>query len=133
MARDLVARLDRSQQRTLGRLAHVKLPLLREAMGAAGMEAAAARRIAEVRRRARNPRQPGQRAAQRRERLQEPLRVRVLWVRTEALGRRGLDDLSRVHDRDPVCELEQEREVVRDEEHGEAEVALESFDLLQDL
>jgi hypothetical protein len=31
----------------------------------------------------------------------------------------GLDDLARVHDRDPVRELEQQREVVRDEDHGE--------------
>src|SRR5213080_2210289 len=97
------------------------------------MEAAAARGIAEVRRRAGNPGQPRQRSAQRRERLQESLRVRVLWVRGEAQSRRGLDDLPRVHDRDPVRELEQQREVVRDEEHREAEVALEGFDLLQDL
>ena len=54
-----------------------------------------------------------------------------------ALGesrRRGrLDDLARVHDRDAVRELEQQRQVVRDEEHREAEVALERLDLLQDL
>ena len=61
------------------------------------------------------------------------MRVRVLRVRGEALGRRGLDDLSCVHDRDPVCELEQQREVVRDEEHGEPEVPLERLHLLQDL
>src|SRR5207237_10640801 len=79
------------------------------------------------------PGQPGQRAAERRERLQQTLRVRVLRARREALRRRGLDELARVHDRDPVRHLEQQREVVRDEEDREAELPLEVLDLLEDL
>ena len=39
-------------------------------------------------------------------------------------GGRLLDDLARVHDRDPVRELEQQREVMRDEQHREPELAL---------
>src|SRR5436305_10300682 len=53
--------------------------------------------------------------------------------RGDARGRSAFDDLSRVHDRDAVGELEQEREVVRDEEDGEAEVPLQLLDLLEDL
>ena len=48
-------------------------------------------------------------------------------------GGRALDDLARVHDRDPVGELEQQRDVVRDEEDGEPEVPLQRLDLLHDL
>ena len=57
----------------------------------------------------------------------------MLRVREERASRRGLDDLPRVHDPDPVRELDQQREVVRDEQHGEVEVALERLELLQDL
>jgi len=39
----------------------------------------------------------------------------MAWALAELGGGRGLDDLSRVHDRDAVGELEQERNVVRDE------------------
>ena len=73
------------------------------------------------------------RPGERRERLQQPLRVRVTRCVAELGRRRRLDDLARVHDRDPVGELEQERDVVRDEEDCEAEVLLERLDLLQDL
>ena len=45
--------------------------------------------------------------------------------REQRVGRRGLDDLAGVHDRDPVGELDQQRQVVRDEEHREAELALQ--------
>ena len=133
MARDLVPRLDHAQPWTFGRLAPIELGLLGNAVRATRMEAAPGRRVAQVRGRAGDPGQRDQRAAQRREGLHEALRVRVLRVCAEPLGGCGLDDLARVHDRDPVCELEQERQVVRDEEHREAEVALERLDLLEDL
>src|SRR5262249_10192363 len=73
------------------------------------------------------------RTAQRWEGLQEALRVRMPWLPRELPGRGGLDDLARVHDRDPVRDLQEQREVVRDEEDGEAELALDLPDLLQDL
>ena len=40
-------------------------------------------------------------------------------------ARAQLDDLAGVHDRDPVGDLDQQRQVVRDEEDGEAALALE--------
>src|ERR671922_1492389 len=54
-------------------------------------------------------------------------------VACELIRSRRLDDLARVHDRDPFGDLEQEREVVRDEEYGESELALDLLNLLQDL
>ena len=49
--------------------------------------------------------------------------------------RRGrlLDDVARVHDRDPIRELDEQRQVVGDEEHGEAHLPLQLLELLQDL
>ncbi len=44
-----------------------------------------------------------------------------------------LDDLARVHDRDAVGDLEEQREIVRDEQHRELELALQVTHLLQDL
>ncbi len=46
---------------------------------------------------------------------------------------RQLDDLARVHDRDPVGDLDQQRQIVGDEQNREAALALELLDLLQDL
>ena len=54
-------------------------------------------------------------------------------VAEELIGRRLLDHLAGVHDRDPVGELDEEREVVRDEEDGELELPLERLDLLENL
>ena len=47
--------------------------------------------------------------------------------------RRCLDDLAGVHDPDPVGELDEQGQVVRDEEHGEVELPLQGLELLQDL
>ena len=65
--------------------------------------------------------------------LEQPDGVRVQRVGEELLRLGQLDDLARVHDRDPVGELEQQRQVVRDEQHREAELALQLLELLQDL
>jgi len=65
--------------------------------------------------------------------MHQALRVGVPRLAMQ-LGRcRLLDDLAGVHDRDPVRELEQERQIVRDEEHREAELALQVADLLENL
>src|SRR5439155_18811744 len=74
-----------------------------------------------------------QRAAQGREGPQETLRIGMLRTVGEGFRRADLDDLARVHDGDSVRELEQEREIMRDEEHGEAEVTFQRLDLLHDL
>ena len=70
---------------------------------------------------ARDARERHDRARERRERAHQPVRVRVQRVPEEHVGGRGLDDLARVHDRDAVAELDEQREVVRDEQHREAE------------
>ncbi len=61
------------------------------------------------------------------------MRVRVPGGGLERRRGSGLDDLACIHDRDPVGDLDQQREVVRDEENGEATLALQILDLLQDL
>src|SRR4051794_41961973 len=66
MARDLVAGRDRAQQRPLRRLAAVERLVLRAAVRAARVEAAAGRRVAQVGRRAWNALEAGQRPGQRR-------------------------------------------------------------------
>ena len=62
-------------------------------------------------------------AAQRREGAQQSLAVRVQGVPVELGRRRLLDDAPAVHDRDPVGELHQQRQVVGDEDDREAELA----------
>src|SRR5262249_33791212 len=124
VAGDKVPGLDLAQHRPLGGLPTVQVDRVGQAMRAAGVEATPARWVAEVGRRARDSSEADARAAERRERLEQPLRVRVARALGQLDGARGLDDLSRVHDRDAVCELEQERDVVGDEEDGEAEVLL---------
>ena len=54
---------------------------------------------------------------------QQRLRVRVLRVGVDRVRRPDLDDPPEVHDRDPVAEELARREVVRDVEVGEVEVA----------
>ena len=54
-------------------------------------------------------------------------------VVVEVVGGRELHDLAEVHDRDPVGDVPDDREVVRDEEVGEVEVALELLHQVDDL
>ena len=49
------------------------------------------------------------------------------------LGRTRLDDLSAVHDQDPVTGLGDDREVVGDQQQGELVVAAQAGDELEDL
>ena len=65
-------------------------------------------------------------------RREQRLRVRVQRRREQLVGRGLLDDLAEVHDRDAVAEELDGREVVRDEEAGEAEVALEVAQQVED-
>src|SRR3954447_2911461 len=67
------------------------------------------------------------------DRPQQRLRVRVLGVGVDRLRRPDLDDPAEVHDRDPVAEELRGREVVRDVEVGQVEVALQREHQLQDL
>ncbi len=51
----------------------------------------------------------------------------------QRLGGRELDDLAEVHDRDPVRDLADDREVVGDEDVGQVEVVLEVLQQVEDL
>ena len=64
---------------------------------------------------------------------EERLRVLVLRVRVDLLGRPDLDELALVHDRDLVGHRPHDGEVVRDEEVREPEVALEVLEQVEDL
>jgi hypothetical protein len=50
-----------------------------------------------------------------------------------AVGGRVPDDLAGVHDRQPVADLEQQRQVMGDEQHSEPELLAQPLDLLEDL
>ena len=54
-------------------------------------------------------------------------------ARVDLLARPHFHDLAEVHDRDPVGDVANDREVVRDEEVGEAEVVLEPGEQVDDL
>src|SRR5438270_12186811 len=124
---------DLAQTRPLARLPEVEGRVVGQAVRAAWMKAATARHVAQIGRRTWNAAQPDARPGERRKRLQQTLRVRMQRALRQRRRRCGLDDLARVHDRDAIRELEQEREIVRDEENGEAEIALQRLDLLEDL
>ena len=95
------------------------------AVRAARMEAAALGRRAEVGRRAGDARHAHDRPGERRERAASGRCVYgCSGAAVDRARRRLLDDLAGVHDRDAVRDLDQQREVVRDEEDGEAELAL---------
>ena len=128
-----MTRLDLAQQRPLARLARVQGGSRRRAVRTARMEATPGWRQREVRRRAGDADERQDRPGQGRERAHQPRRVRVQRAPEEHVGRRRLDDLAGVHDRDAVAELDEQREVVGDEQHREAEPLLERLELLQDL
>ena len=98
--------------------------------GGTSSRAAAARRPAPRRGRSRGTR-PARIGL--RDRAQQRLRVRVLGIRVDRLRRADLDDPAEVHDRDPVAEELRRRQVVRDVEVGQVELALELEHQLEDL
>ena len=134
VAGDAVARLQLAQPRPLARAAagaaRASTPVH---FGQRGWKRQPDGGLREVGRRAGDARERDDRPGQRRERAHEPVRVRVQRGCGRARPRRRLDDLAGVHDRDAVAELDEQREVVRDEQHGEAEPLLEHLELLQDL
>ncbi len=116
----------------LERRLHLAADLLGER--AAGTEAAAGRRVDRARHVARQH-DPldvatGDRLGVRRE---ECLRVRVQRPQEEILRGGELDDLAEIHHRDPVGDVADDGEVVRDEEIGEVELLLQLDEQVQDL
>ncbi len=100
---------------------------------AARREAAAGKRLAGVRRRAGNRLAQRARPADVREAREQPLGVRVLGRREDVAHGTLLGDLPGVHDRDAVARLGDHREVVRDQQQREPEIAPQLLEQLQDL
>ena len=98
-----------------------------ERVRAARVEPAASRDVGRVRRLADEDRPPGALALRRRIRRRrdrhERLGVRVVRLADHLLGRPDLHDLAEVHHRDPVRDDPRERQVVGDEQVGQAELA----------
>ncbi len=65
-------------------------------------------------------------------RCDEPVRVRVPGIGEHLRRRPFLDDPARVHDRDPVCDLGHDGEIVRDVDHRQAPLSPQALDLGQD-
>ena len=68
-----------------------------------------------------------------RDALQKRLRVGVFGRLEQRLYVRDLDEFAQVHHRDAVADVPDHREVVRDEEIGEAEVVLQIRQQVEDL
>ena len=64
---------------------------------------------------------------------EERLRVRVQRSQEEIVGGCELDDLAEIHHRDPVGDVADDGEVVRDEEIGEVELLLQLDQKVEDL
>src|SRR4051794_19106880 len=80
VAGDLVARRNLAQHGTLGRLPQIEVRVVARAVRAPRVKAATARRVAQVRRRAGDACEALERTGERRERLQQSLRVRMLRI-----------------------------------------------------
>ena len=74
-----------------------------------------------------------QAALDRRHRVEQPPRVRVLRLREDLRGRPVLHDPARVHHHHRVRGLGDDAEVVRDEDDADVELALDLLDQLEDL
>src|SRR5206468_1242289 len=88
---------------------------------AARMEEASARRRKEARWTARNRFEAMLLSLHARERTEEPLRVRMERLMEQVLRRGLLDNLPRVHHRDPVGHFRHRRYVVRNDDQRHAE------------
>ena len=97
------------------------------------MEPTAGRRLQQRRRRARDRLQVGPLRNQPRQRVEQAPRVGVFGAVEDVLVAALLDRLGRVHDHHVVRRLGDHAEVVRDQDDGAAEVALQLVHQLQDL
>jgi hypothetical protein len=68
-----------------------------------------------------------------RDRGQERPRVGVDRRREQVVGVRDLDDAAEIHHRDSVRDVPHDREIVRDEEVGQPELALQILQQVDDL
>src|SRR2546428_10461852 len=89
--------------------------------GATRVEAAAARRVREARDRSAEPDPfPGPVEVERRDRRKQRFSVRVMWRGKDILGGAELDELREIHHPDPVGEVANHAQVVRDEDVRDA-------------
>ncbi len=109
---------------------HVAMLLARRT---ARREATAVGELDEVRHRARDRRQLVEDLAGDRNRADEAARVGVLRVGEQRPHVRLFDDLTRVHDGDPVAHLGDHAQVMGDEDDGRAGLLLEHAHEVQDL
>ena len=103
------------------------------AYGQRGRKRQPSGRLARVGRATRDRRREAALAADHRQRLEQPLRVRVLRGVEDGAHRAGLDDPARVHDRDPVAGLGEHAEVVRDQDQRQPELLAQALEQLQHL
>ena len=109
---------------------HTALPLRVEAPG---VEGAAGRRREQARRLPGDRIEPLEVGIEPRERVHEPDRVRVSRVVEDLVDARELDHAAGVHDDDPVGELGDQAEVVRDEDGRGVRLLLRRPEHLHDL
>ena len=64
---------------------------------------------------------------------QEPQRVGMPGLAQDLSGRRHLDELASVHDANPVTRLGDDAEIVRDQNHAHAAIALQPHEKRQNL
>ena len=102
-------------------------------MRAARMEGAAGGRRQRVRNFAGDGRALAAAHLQVRNGIQQHARVGVFRPREQILGIRDLDQAPQVHDSDPVGDVRDDRQVVRDEKVGEAEPRLQIAHQVEDL
>ena len=114
-----------------GRRVDLPADVLRER--ASGVEATAGRDRVGGRHLRGHPRIGDPGAVEARVRLQQHLRVWMARVGEDVGGRPGLDDPPEVHDRHPVSEPRDHRELVGDEDHRQAEVAADLLEQRQEL
>ena len=102
--------------------------------GAAGMELAARRRVCRARYLALELDRILLRVRiQRGNRRQQRLGVGMAGREKQFLGRRDLDDLAEIHDRDLVADMGHHRQVVGDEQEGQAHLLLKGFQKVEDV
>ncbi len=124
---------DQMAGEQLPRLGHLR----RAAVGgarAAGAEPAPGRRVDRRRRlAAQRRRRPPRARLGRRDRVEQRLCVGVQRLLVNGLARSDLAELAEIHDADPVADLLDQGEVVRDEQIGEAELAAELLEEVEHL
>jgi len=65
--------------------------------------------------------------------LEEPLRVRMLWIGEDLLNRSNLDDFTRVHHRHAVGDFVDDAQIVRNQQDAQSDIAAKLGDEIENL